>query len=107
MADSKTATVTIDEKSYILTPLTVEEHVRTKLLGLGFNEMQRKGKISEEVATKFNQTVRAIVQTSISRADPAARIDELCEADVPTLLKKICELSIEANVLDPLTGPVQ
>lgn len=103
----KTATVTIGEKTYTLVTLTPAEQVRAKMLGLGFTELERKGPVSEEVVNGFNQIARQIVQVSVSRADPAVSIEELTHAEVLILMKKLFEISIEANIFDPLTGPLQ
>jgi hypothetical protein len=103
----RTATVTIGTKTYMLVAMTPVEQVRAKLLGLGFSELQRKGPVSDEVVNGFNQIARQIVQVSVSRADPAVSIEELTHAEVLVLMKKLFEISIAANVFDPLTGPVQ
>jgi len=111
MADNKTATVMIGEKHYTLTPMTVDEHVRTKLLGVGFTELQRRGQASEEIRQNFEAAVLQIILASLKRADPDVTLEQLEEglshADTLKLLVKLCEISVVANVLDPLTGPIQ
>jgi citrate lyase gamma subunit len=105
--DEKTVAVTIGDKDYALTPMTVAEHVLTTLLGLGIIKAEEKGMANQQVEKQFGEAVRAIIQTVITRADPAASIRGLDDPEVFMPLKKLCEISTTANIFDHVGGPIQ